>query len=137
MKNTSTENIVPVKDKKDDLLENDLILIKDKYEKGSKPVIDLINLFEKYDGNCRWQIMAQICSYSILFKESSNLLAGVEQFMMLINEKSIANSDIIMVRNGSKCIYIIIVIILFQLNIIFSQHGINLLLTNFYSISKF
>lgn len=93
-----------MKDKEDDLLESDLILVIEKYEKGSKPVLDLINLFEKYDGNCRWKIMAQICSYSILFKESSNLLAGVEQFMMLMNEKSVVNSDIITVRNGSKFI---------------------------------
>jgi len=100
LKNTIIEN--RVEDKEDDLLENDLTLIMEKYGKGGKPVLDLINLFEKYDGNCRWKIMAQICSYSILFKESSNLLAGVEQFMMLMNEKNIANSDIITVRNGSK-----------------------------------
>jgi len=102
LKNTSIEN--HVKDRDYDLLENDLMLVMEKYGNGSKPVLDLINLFEKYDGICRWQIMAQICSYSILFKESSNLLAGVEQFMMLMNEKSIANSDIITVRNGSKFI---------------------------------
>jgi len=87
-----------VKDKEDDSLENDLIPIMEKYEKGSNPIIDLINLLEKYEGNCRLKIMAQICSYSILFKESSNLLAGVEQFMILMNDKSIANSDIITVR---------------------------------------
>jgi len=46
--------------------------------------------------------MAQICSYSLLFKESSNLLVGVEQFMMLIKTKNIADSDIIKVRNRSK-----------------------------------
>ncbi|XP_026823304.1 uncharacterized protein LOC113561210 [Rhopalosiphum maidis] len=96
-KKSQSENIniqCKVKNQEDDL-ENDFILINEKYEKGSKPVLDLINLFEKYDGYCRWKIMAQICSYSILFKESSNFLIGVEQFMMLINEKNIANSDII------------------------------------------
>lgn len=93
LKNTSTEN--QVKNKDHDSLDDDLILIMEKYEKGSNPILDLINLFEKYEGNCRWKIMAQICSYSILFKESSNLLVGVEQFMMLINDESIANSDII------------------------------------------
>lgn len=99
MKPTNIQN--QVKDTENDL-ENDLILILKKYEKGSKPVLDLINLFEKYDGISRWKIMAQICSYSLLFKESSNLLVGVEQFMLLINEKNIANSDIIKVRNRSK-----------------------------------
>lgn len=97
MKNTNTGN--QLKDEEHDLLENDLILILENYGKGSKPVLDLINLFEKYDGNCRWKIMAQICSYSILFKEPSNLLVGVEQFMMLINDRNIANSEIITVRN--------------------------------------
>lgn len=96
MKDTSIES--HIKDKEDDLLENDLIPIIEKYEKGTNPVLDLIILLEKYDGICRSKIMAQICSYSILFKESSNLLAGVEQFMILMNEKNIANSDIITVR---------------------------------------
>lgn len=122
MKNTSTEN--QLKDKEQDLLENDLILILDNYGKGSKPVLDLINLFEKYDGNCRWKIMAQICSYSILFKESSNLLVGVEQFMMLINDKNIANSDIITVRDEYNFIDCTYYSILFQFNIIWSQYDI-------------
>lgn len=99
MKTTNIQN--QVKDSDDDL-ENDLILILEKYEKGSNPILDLINLFEKYDGINRWKIMAQICSYSLLFKESSNLLVGVEQFMMLIKNKNIADSDIIKVRNRSK-----------------------------------
>lgn len=106
MKNTSSEN--QLKDEEYDLLENDLILILENYGKGSKPVLDLINLVEKYDGKSRWKIMAQICSYSILFKEPSNLLVGVEQFMMLINDKNIANSDIITVRdeyNFIDCTY--------------------------------
>ncbi|XP_025200273.1 uncharacterized protein LOC112598130 [Melanaphis sacchari] len=92
LKNTNIQNQV---ENREDELENDLMLTLEKYEKGSKPVLDLINLFEKYDGDYRWKIMAQICSYSILFKDSSNLLIGVEQFMMLINDKNIANSDII------------------------------------------
>lgn len=99
MKTTNIQNQVK---NPEDNLENDLILILEKYEKERKPVLDLINLFEKYDGISRWKIMAQICSYSLLFKESSNLLVGVDQFMMLINDKNIANSDIITVRNRSK-----------------------------------
>lgn len=43
--------------------------------------------------------MSQICSYSILFKDSTNLMVGVEQFMMLISDKIIANSNIVTVRN--------------------------------------
>lgn len=122
MKNINTEN--QVKDKDHDLLDDDLMLIMEKYEKGSKPILDLINLFEKYEGNGRWKIMAQICSYSLLFKESSNLLVGVEQFMMLINDKNIANSDIITVRNESKFSKIILIIVFFRFNTICSHQGI-------------
>uniref|UniRef100_A0A2S2RB26 Uncharacterized protein n=1 Tax=Sipha flava TaxID=143950 RepID=A0A2S2RB26_9HEMI len=91
--NTKIQN--DVKNKEDDDLENDLKLIAEKYEIGSRPILDLINLLEKYDGRYRWKIMAQICSYSILFKDSDNLLVGVEQFMMLIDDKNIANSNIV------------------------------------------
>lgn len=84
-------------DKEDDL-DNDLQLIVEKHEKGSKVIIDLINLNNKYDIDNRWKIMAQICSYSILFKDSENLLVSVEKFMMLINDTTIANSEIVTVR---------------------------------------
>lgn len=83
---------------KDDDLENDFKLIVENQKKDSKPILDLITLLEKYDGRYKWKIMAQICSYSILFKDSSNLIVGVEQFMMLINDEIIANSDIVTVR---------------------------------------
>lgn len=100
MENTKIQN--ELKNCKDEDLENDLKLIADKHKNGSRPVLDLINLLEKYDGNYRWKIMAQICSYSILFKDSNNLLVGVEQFMMLIHDRDIANSYIVTVRNAPK-----------------------------------
>lgn len=115
MKSTSTQNLMKVKN---DDLEDDLKLVIEKYEQGSKPVLDLINLFEEYDGNSRWKIMSQICSYTILFKESSSLLVSVEQFMMLINDKSIANSDIITVRNEFNLINCL----LYFFNLIFFVH---------------
>lgn len=94
-KDRSLEN---VSDDKEREFENDLKLIVQKNKKGSKPILDLIQLLEKYDGNYRWKIMAQICSYSILFKDTANLLVGVEQFLMLIHDRTIANSDIVNVR---------------------------------------
>lgn len=93
-------NLENVSNNKDREFENDLKLIVEKNKKGSKPVLDLIQLLEKYDGNYRWKIMAQICSYTILFKDSANLLVSVEQFLMLIHDKSIANSDIVKVRHN-------------------------------------
>lgn len=96
MDDTKIQN--DVKNEEDDDLENDFKLIAENHKNGSRPILDLINLLEKYDGTYRWKIMAQICSYSILFKDSANLLVGVEQFMMLIDDKNIANSNIITVR---------------------------------------
>lgn len=100
MENTEIQN--EVKNCKDGALENDLELIAEKHKNGSRPILDLINLLEKYDGNYRWKIMAQICSYSILFKNSADLLVGVEQFMMLIHDKNVANSSIVTVRTSSN-----------------------------------
>lgn len=80
-------------------MENDLRLVVNKQKTSNTQLRDLVNLLAKYDGNDRWKIMAQICSYSILFKGSANISAGVEQFMMLIHDKKIANSDMITVRN--------------------------------------
>lgn len=91
-------HLADVPDDKEREFENDLELIVQKNKKGSKPILDLIQLFEKYDGNYRWKIMAQICSYSILFKDSANLIVGVEQFLMLIHDRAIGNSDIVKVR---------------------------------------
>lgn len=88
--------------------ENDLNMIVQKNKKGSKPILDLIQLLEKYDGNYRWKIMAQICSYSILFKDSANLLVGIEQFLMLIHDRTIGDSDIVKVRyNRTKLKFLI------------------------------
>lgn len=89
-------------DKKEDDLENDFKFIVNNYKKGSNPTLDFIDLLNKYDGNNKWKIMAQVCSYSILFKTSENLLLSVEQFMMLIRDEEIARSEIITVRNMYK-----------------------------------
>lgn len=81
-------------------LETSLKLIVEMHEKGNNPVLDLIDLMKENDENCnKWKLLAQICSYSMLFKDPINLPACVEQFMMLIDDKNIANSPIVTVRN--------------------------------------
>lgn len=95
----------------DDDLENDFKLILIKHEKDKiDPVLNLINLFEKYDGNYKWRIMVQICSYSILFNGFNKLQDSVEKFMMLIEDTNIANSDLVAVRNGFKDIFSVLFI---------------------------
>lgn len=92
------------KQEDDIILENDFKSIVKKHKKqGTVPLMDLINLLDKFDEHNKWKIIAQICSYSIIFVGSSNLLNGVEQFMMLIQDRDIANSDIVTVSNGLKC----------------------------------
>lgn len=98
MKKTYTSQI-QVNNNEELDLEVNLKLIAEKHKKGDMPVTYLINLMEKYEQNNKWKILAQICSYSILFKESVNLRTSVERFMMLIDDKNIANSDLVTVRN--------------------------------------
>lgn len=84
----------------DNDLENDLKSVVNKYKEGSNPLLDFINLLRKYDGeSSRWEIIAQMCSYAILFSDYSNSLVGIEQFMTLIKDREIATSEIITVRN--------------------------------------
>lgn len=84
-------------------MENDLKLVVNKQKQGGNPLLDFINLLRKYDDqNSRWEIMAQMCSYAILFSDYSNSLVGIEQFMVLIKDQEIATSEIITVRNRSK-----------------------------------
>lgn len=86
-------------------MENDLKSVVNKYKNGSNPLLDFINLLRKYDDqNSRWEIMAQMCSYAILFSDYSNSLVGIEQFMMLIKDREIATSEIITVRNRPKLV---------------------------------
>lgn len=55
-----------------------------KHKNGEDPTPYLIALVAKYNGLDKWKIMAQVCSYTILFKK--NLRAGVEQFISLIEQ---------------------------------------------------
>lgn len=103
MESFKTQSPVKVENQKDVILEGDFKRIVQKHKKqGSVPIMDLIDLLDKFVGPSKWEIMAQICSYSIIFLDSSNLLRVVEQFMMLIHNKEIANSDIVTVSNIFK-----------------------------------
>ncbi|XP_050434711.1 uncharacterized protein LOC126841936 [Adelges cooleyi] len=75
-------------------LGEDLRHIVEKHKKKENAVPYLTDLVAKVNNNNdKWKIVSQICSYSILF--NNNLRAGVEQFMMLIEQPNIANSKII------------------------------------------
>lgn len=77
------------------LLGKELGLIVRKHRNGEDPIPYLNDLVAKYNGFDRIKVMAQICSYTILF--TSNLKAGVEQFMKLIEQPGIVNNDLITV----------------------------------------
>jgi len=83
----------------DNDLENEFNLIVKKHKTNNDLSLDFNNLLNKYDGDNRWKILAQFCSYTILFRNFKNFKNSVEQFMMLINDRTIANSEIVMVRS--------------------------------------
>ncbi|XP_001944436.2 uncharacterized protein LOC100160066 [Acyrthosiphon pisum] len=74
-------------------LGSDLGLIVRKQKNGEDPIPYLNNLISKYDGLDKSKIMAQLCSYIILF--TNNLRSGVEEFIKLIEQPGIANNFII------------------------------------------
>lgn len=75
-----------------------------KQKNGEDPLPYLTVLLDKFDGLDKLKIMAQICSYTVLF--TKNLKAGVEQFVQLIEHPEIVNNDLIKVSfislNGFK-----------------------------------
>lgn len=74
----------------------DLGLIVKKQKNGEDPIPLLTDLISKYDGLDKSKIIAQLCSYSILF--SNNLRFGVEEFIKLIEIPGISNNYIITVN---------------------------------------
>lgn len=77
-------------------LGSDLGLIVKKQKDGKDPIPYLTNLISKYDGLDKSKIIAQLCSYTILFTD--DLKSGVEAFIKLIEQPGIANNYIITVR---------------------------------------
>lgn len=76
----------------------DLQLSIEKHNRGENPIPYLIGILDNYDKQTRWEIMAQICSYTILF--SNNLKNVMNYFMMLVEAQEIGEvkQDLILVR---------------------------------------
>ena len=66
-----------------------------KHKNGEDAIPFLNDLFPKYNENGKCEIMAQICSYTLLF--TNNFRAGVEQFLVLIGESTISTRDLVIV----------------------------------------
>lgn len=69
-------------------------IIVEKHKNGKDAVPYLYDLVSKYKHD-RWKIMAQICSYTILF--TNNFRAGIEQFLLLIKEPGISASELMVI----------------------------------------
>ncbi|KAL4120061.1 hypothetical protein QTP88_012804 [Uroleucon formosanum] len=80
-------------------LKKDLKIIVKRHKNGEDAVPFLNGLFSKYNQNGKLKIMAEMCSYTILF--TNNFRAGVEQFLALIGEPTIAASDLVIHHNSS------------------------------------
>ncbi|KAF0762103.1 Uncharacterized protein FWK35_00006600 [Aphis craccivora] len=82
----------------------DLEFIKIKHMYGEDHVPYLINLDSKYDGLEQSKILAQLCSYLILY--TNNLKLGIDQFIKLIEQPGIPNNTIITVNSerSEECI---------------------------------
>ncbi|XP_027854457.1 uncharacterized protein LOC114133034 [Aphis gossypii] len=89
---TTKQNQPPLKKKKSKL-EIDFEFIVKKQKNGENPITCLTDLIPKYDGLDKSKIIAQLCSYTILF--TNNLKSSVEEFIKLIEIPGITNNDII------------------------------------------
>lgn len=67
----------------------------EKYKNGADAVPFLTLLVPKYNQHYRWKVIAEICSYVILF--TNNLRFGVELLLMLIEEPEMSINDLIIV----------------------------------------
>lgn len=76
-------------------LGDDIRSIVGKHNNGENAVPYLIGLVDYYNGHDKWKIMAQICSYTILFK--NDLKAGVEYFIPLIEQSGMSTDHLITV----------------------------------------
>lgn len=73
----------------------DMELLIEYFKKGNDPIPYLNDMVNKYNGYSRLKIMAQICSYTILF--TNNLKNGVKQLLLLIEEAELHSDDFIIV----------------------------------------
>lgn len=95
---------------------------------GEDPVPYLTNLVSKYDGLEQSIVIAQLCSYIILFTD--NLKFGIEQFIKLIEQPGIANNNIITVIN-LNIIFVFYSSLINYLTILYSNYKLYSLVTIF------
>lgn len=79
-----------------------MALLVRKHRAGIDVLPNLTDLLtqDKYNEFEKQKILAQICSYTILFK--NELKVGVQHFMTLIKQPSMINSNLIKVSSGTK-----------------------------------
>lgn len=80
-----------------------MTLIVDKHNGGEDAIPYLTDLASNYNGYLKYKILAEICSYTILF--TNNLKSGVEQFIILIEQPEIVNSSLITVSKFNSNIF--------------------------------
>ncbi|XP_026806570.1 uncharacterized protein LOC113549459 [Rhopalosiphum maidis] len=90
---TETKNNYPASKNRKPKLGSDLGFIVKKQKNGEDPIPYLTDLISKYNGLDKSKIIAQLCSYIILF--TNNLRSGVEEFIKLIEIPGMANNYII------------------------------------------
>ncbi|XP_050434420.1 uncharacterized protein LOC126841804 [Adelges cooleyi] len=96
MDNLSSEiDIIQIENDEERKLQIRLNSVVEKHNNGRDPIVDLVKLVDECDEDNKWELLAQICSYTILWKGPSFLRTSVEQFMMLIKKEDNANSDIV------------------------------------------
>lgn len=88
------QNTPPLKNKTPKLGEELAFLVR-KHKNGENILPRLTSLVTTYNGQDKCKIIAQICSYSILF--SNNLRAGIDWFIILIDHPGMKNSYLITV----------------------------------------
>lgn len=82
-----------------------LKIAREKHNMGEDPVPYLKSMLCTYNCHTQWKIVAQICSYTVLF--SDDLKIGVEYFMLLVeaDQNGMINKDLILVRISNCFIY--------------------------------
>lgn len=84
-------------------LDEDMKVIVEKHNNGENALPYLTVMISKYDEQDKWKILAQICSYTILYTD--NFRTGVEQFLMLIEEMENSSRHLVTVSSSVNLIF--------------------------------
>lgn len=72
----------------------------EKHNRSEDPVPYLLSLLKNYNNSLmQWKILAQLCSYVVLFQ--NNLKDGIKYFKLLVEavQNEIVSDDLILVRH--------------------------------------